>query len=75
MKFEKIEFKYLENTKKSVIDKIPITKTTASWKPLSSNEKILSKIVNITIKEKKAANAEIKIFMNLWENFILWISS
>ena len=65
MKFEKIEFKYLENTKKSVIDKIPITKTTASRKPLSSNEKILSKIVNITIEEKKATNAEIKIFMNL----------
>ena len=75
MKFEKIEFKYLEKTKKSVIDKKPITKTTASWKPLSFNEKILSKIVNITIKEKKAANAEIKIFMNLWENLILWISS
>lgn len=75
MKFEKIEFKYLENTKKSVIDNNPITKTTAPWKPLPSNEKILSKIVNIPIKEKKAANAEIKIFINLWENLILWISS
>ena len=75
MKFEKIEFKYIKKTKKSIIDKKPITKTTASWKPLLSNKKILSRIVNITIKEKKAANAEIKIFMNLCENLILQIFS